>query len=79
MTGYIDLGYRWQTGVGGSLDTYRSIVNLGAGPKVLGADFSLTTGVRPAWIALTIPIAITVLGLLRALQPGRAKLRPRPS
>jgi hypothetical protein len=41
LTGYIDLGYRWRTDVGGSLDTYRSIINLGAGPKVLGADFSL--------------------------------------
>jgi len=41
FTGYIDLGYRWQTGVGGSLETYRSIVNLGAGPKLLGADFSI--------------------------------------
>jgi hypothetical protein len=42
LTGYIDLGYRWQTGVGGSLDTYRSIVNLGSGPKLVGADFTIT-------------------------------------
>src|ERR1019366_10469694 len=42
LTGSIDLGYRWQTGVGGSLDTYRSIVNLGSGPKLLGADFTIT-------------------------------------
>jgi hypothetical protein len=42
LTGSIDLGYRWQTGVGGSLDTYRSIVNLGSGPKLVGADFTLT-------------------------------------
>jgi hypothetical protein len=41
VTGYIDLGYRWQTGVGGSFDTYRSIVNLGSGPKLLGADFTI--------------------------------------
>jgi hypothetical protein len=41
FTGSIDVGYRWQTGVGGSLDTYRSIVNLGSGPKLLGADFTL--------------------------------------
>jgi len=41
LTGWIDLGYRWQTGVGGSLDTYRSIVNLGSGPKFLGTDFTL--------------------------------------
>src|SRR5579862_8941866 len=42
LTGSIDVGYRWGTGVGGSLDTYRSIVNLGSGPKVLGGDFALT-------------------------------------
>jgi hypothetical protein len=41
LTGYIDLGYRWLTGVGGSFDTYRSIVNLGSGPKLLGADFTI--------------------------------------
>jgi hypothetical protein len=41
LTGWLDLGYRWQTGVGGSLDTYRSIINLGSGPKLLGTDFTL--------------------------------------
>ncbi len=41
LTGSIDLGYRWQTGVGGSLDTYRSIVNLGSGVKLVGADFTI--------------------------------------
>ena len=41
LTGWIDLGYRWQTGVGGSLDAYRSIINLGSGPKFLGTDFTL--------------------------------------
>jgi hypothetical protein len=42
LTGSIDLGYRWQTGIGGSVDTYRSIVNLGSGPKLIGADFTIT-------------------------------------
>ena len=41
LTGWIDLGYRWRTGVGGSLDTYRSIIDLGSGPKLLGTDFTL--------------------------------------
>ena len=41
LAGSIDVGYRWRTDVGGSLDTYRSIVNLGSGPKLLGADFTL--------------------------------------
>jgi hypothetical protein len=42
LTGSIDVGYRWRTDVGGSFNTYRSIVNLGSGPKLLGADFTLT-------------------------------------
>jgi hypothetical protein len=42
LTGSIDAGYRWQSGVGGNSDTYRSIVNLGSGPKLLGADFTIT-------------------------------------
>ena len=42
LTGWIDFGYTWNTGVAGSLDTYRSIINLGSGPKLLGTDFTLT-------------------------------------
>ena len=41
LTGSMDVGYRWRTGVGGSLDSYRSVVDLGSGPKLLGVDFSL--------------------------------------
>jgi hypothetical protein len=41
LTGYIELGYRWQSGVGGSLQTYRSVVDLGSGPKLTGADFTI--------------------------------------
>jgi hypothetical protein len=41
LTGWVDLGYRWVTGVGGSFDTYRSIIDLGSGPKLLGTDFTL--------------------------------------
>ncbi len=40
LTGSIDLGYRW-VGVGGSNNTYRSIVDLGSGPKLLGTDFTI--------------------------------------
>src|SRR5690349_18314639 len=39
LTGSVDLGYRWLTGVGGSLPSYRSIINLGEGPKLFGIDF----------------------------------------
>jgi hypothetical protein len=41
LTGYIELGYRARTDVGGSFSTYRSIVDLGSGPKLLGADFTI--------------------------------------
>jgi hypothetical protein len=41
LTGSIDLGYRWRSDVGGSFDTYRSIVNLGSGPKLFGTDFTI--------------------------------------
>jgi hypothetical protein len=42
LTGSIDFGYRWHTGIAGSFDSYRDIVNLGSGPKLLGAEFTLT-------------------------------------
>ena len=42
LTGWIDVGYRWHSDPGGSFNTYRSFVNLGSGPKLLGAEFSLT-------------------------------------
>jgi hypothetical protein len=41
LTGYVDVGYRWRTEVGGNLDAYRSVVDLGSGPKLFGADFTL--------------------------------------
>ena len=41
LTGSMDVGYRWRTGVGGNFDAYRSVVDLGSGPKLLEADFSL--------------------------------------
>ncbi len=41
ITGWIDLGYRFSTGPAGSLETYRSVVDYGAGPKLIGTDFSI--------------------------------------
>jgi hypothetical protein len=41
FTGSIDVGYTWRSDVGGSFDAYRSIVNLGSGPKLIGADFTI--------------------------------------
>ncbi len=40
LTGSIDLGYRF-TSVGDSNDTYRSVVNLGEGPRLFGLDFTI--------------------------------------
>jgi hypothetical protein len=42
ITGSFDFGYRWVSDVRGSLPTYRSIVNLGSGPKLTGLDFTIT-------------------------------------
>ena len=41
LSGFVELGYRWRTDVGGSLDAYRSVVDLGSGPKLLRTEFSL--------------------------------------
>ena len=41
ITGSIDFGYRWVRDVRGNFDTYRSVVNLGEGPKLFGWDFSI--------------------------------------
>jgi len=41
LTGSVDLGYRWRTAPGGNQNVYRSIVDLGEGPKLLNADFSI--------------------------------------
>lgn len=50
VSGYIDLGYRWETGVHGSVPTYRSIVDLGSGPKLLGADFTILNTFLPVGV-----------------------------
>lgn len=41
LQGSIELGYRWIPDLNGNLDAYRSVVNLGQGPKLLDADFTL--------------------------------------
>ncbi|MFH1572630.1 MAG: hypothetical protein ABIG68_01525, partial [Acidobacteriota bacterium] len=37
----IEIGYRWVTDIAGNRDMYRSMVNLGDGPKLLRSDISL--------------------------------------
>ena len=39
--GFVEVGYRWRTDVAGSLDSYRSVVDLGSGPKLLGTEFTI--------------------------------------
>jgi hypothetical protein len=41
FTGSADFGYRWQPNLSGDTDEYRSVVNLGQGPKLTGLDFSI--------------------------------------
>jgi len=41
LTGSIELGYRVIPNIDGSFNTYRSVVNLGEGPKLFNADFTL--------------------------------------
>ena len=41
ISGSIDFGYRWRSDVSGNFNSYRSVVNLGEGPKLFGWDFSI--------------------------------------
>ena len=41
FSGSIDFGYRWLTNLNGSVPEYRSVVNLGEGPKLFGLDFTV--------------------------------------
>ena len=40
LTGSVDFGYRWVTDAG-NFQAYRSVVNLGQGPKLTGLDFTI--------------------------------------
>ena len=41
LSGFFDAGYRWRTDVAGSINTYRTIVNLNPGLMLLGAEFTI--------------------------------------
>ena len=41
IEGSFEVGYRWIPNISGNVDAYRSVVNLGEGPKLLDADFTL--------------------------------------
>ncbi|HEY2013499.1 MAG TPA: hypothetical protein VGH38_08365 [Bryobacteraceae bacterium] len=41
LTGTFDFGYRWLTDIRGNFQEYRSVINLGEGPKLFGLDFTI--------------------------------------
>lgn len=41
FTGTMDIGYRWVGTPAGSFETYRTVVNLGQGPKLLAFDLTI--------------------------------------
>ncbi|HEY1205506.1 MAG: hypothetical protein ABSH46_05700 [Bryobacteraceae bacterium] len=41
LTGTLDVGWRFTTGVAGDYDTYRSVVNLRSGPRLFGGNFTI--------------------------------------
>jgi hypothetical protein len=41
LSGFVEAGYRWRTDVGGNFNSYRSVVDLGEGPKLLSTDFTI--------------------------------------
>jgi hypothetical protein len=54
VTGWIDLGYSWRSDVAGSFNAYRSFVNLGSGPKLIGTEFNLTDAKRRFFDAIHV-------------------------
>jgi hypothetical protein len=41
LEGSFEVGYSWIPNINGNFDAYRSVVNLGEGPRLLDADFTL--------------------------------------
>ena len=54
LTGSVDFGYRWLTDIRGNLDEYRSVVNLGQGPKLFGLDMTVTDPKKRLFDRLTV-------------------------
>lgn len=50
----VETGYRFLSNVGGNFNTYRSVVNLGEGPKVLGVDMAVKDWKNPLFDRLEI-------------------------
>jgi hypothetical protein len=54
LSGSVDFGYRWRSDVAGNFDSYRSVVNLGEGPKLLGADFTIQNSTRKVFDRMSV-------------------------
>lgn len=54
INGYVDVGYRWVTDVNGNFQQYRSVVNLGEGPKLFGFDLTLQDPKKRLYDTLTL-------------------------
>jgi hypothetical protein len=50
MSGSIEVGYRWNGTLYGNPDVYRSVVNLGEGPRLFGFDFHYLAPKRGGWL-----------------------------
>jgi hypothetical protein len=49
FSGNVEVGYRFRSDVGGNFNAYRSVVDLGEGPKLLGLDLSFQDPKRRAF------------------------------
>jgi len=54
LNGSVEFGYRWRWDVGGNFDSYRSVVNLGEGPKLLNADFAIQNKSRKVFDKMNV-------------------------
>ncbi len=54
VTGSVDFGYRFVSDVAGSLQTYRSVVNLGEGPKLFQADLNIVDPSKKLFDRMTL-------------------------
>jgi hypothetical protein len=50
VSGSLEFGYRWNGDLHGNLDAYRTVVNLGKGPRLLGFDFRFLNPTRGRWL-----------------------------
>jgi hypothetical protein len=54
LAGSIDVGYRWLSGLSGNFAEYRSVLDLGAGPRLFGLDFTITDPKKRLFDRLTL-------------------------